>query len=82
MNNYVWGRDQLMVLCALRYCLGRSSYIVADCIEFLKAHFDAFDSDIQDLVKKEVEEFLEENTHVSVLDRNEWKAFLEYVKNE
>jgi hypothetical protein len=31
----VWGRDDLMVLAAFRYCLGRQTYIVSDCVNWL-----------------------------------------------
>jgi hypothetical protein len=30
-----WGRAELMVVAAFRYCLGRQSYIVSDCVEWL-----------------------------------------------
>lgn len=34
--------DQLMVVAAHRYCMGRRSYIVSSCQEWLKAHWDQF----------------------------------------
>lgn len=30
-----WGRDDAMALAAVRYCLGRMTYIVNDCCEWL-----------------------------------------------
>ena len=30
-----FGRDDLMAIAAVRYCLGRQSYIVGDCVDWL-----------------------------------------------
>jgi hypothetical protein len=30
-----WGRDDLMAIAAVRYCLGRMTYIVGDCCDWL-----------------------------------------------
>lgn len=32
-----YGRDGLMAVAAVRYCLSRDSYIVADCVEWLRS---------------------------------------------
>lgn len=33
-----WGRSDLMATAAVRYCLGRCSYIVGDCVDWLHEH--------------------------------------------
>ena len=56
MNQGTWGRDDLMVLAAFRYCLGRQSYIVGDCTEWLAAHWDEFLPAIKRCIQREIEE--------------------------
>jgi hypothetical protein len=55
-NTFPWGRDQLMAVCAVQYCLGRMTYIVRDCVDWLTANWDAFDSHTKKLIERDIEE--------------------------
>lgn len=51
-----YGRHNLMVLAAFRYCLGRRSYIVSDCVEWLIRIWPMLDFQSRELIRKELEE--------------------------
>lgn len=56
MYNDVWGWNQLMVISAFRYCLGRQTYIVGTCADWLILQWDNFTNETKDLIKRELEE--------------------------
>jgi hypothetical protein len=79
-----WGFNDLMVIAAFRYCLGRSTYIVGTCVDWLTEHWPNFSVDTQQLIKKELEEAFksdnedrEKARNLKTLgwdcDRNDWE---------
>lgn len=52
----LYGRDQLMVVAAVRYCLGRSNYIVGDCADWLLKVWPALDKSTQLIIARDVED--------------------------
>jgi hypothetical protein len=53
--NSPWGRDDLMALAAVRYCLGRCSYIVSDCCDWLCASWPQIKLGTQQAIRRDVE---------------------------
>lgn len=51
-----WGRSGLMAVSAVRYCLGRSTYIVSDCQEWLCDIWDKLPEKAQAIIQRDVEE--------------------------
>lgn len=51
-----WGRSDLMATAAVRYCLGRSTYIVGDCVDWLCAHWSALNQSAKLIIRRDVEE--------------------------
>jgi hypothetical protein len=51
----VWGRSDLMALAAVRYCLGRSSYIVGDCVDWLHQQWPRMQPSIQALIARDID---------------------------
>ena len=51
-----WGRSELMALAAVRYCLGRMTYIVGDCADWLCAAWDELPEGVRAIIKRDVEE--------------------------
>ncbi len=52
----------LMIVAALRYCLGRRSYIVRDCVDWLDAHWDAIPERTRAIIQRDIdEEFWRDN---------------------
>jgi hypothetical protein len=56
-----WGRADLMATAAFRYCLGRSSYIVGDCVDWLIANWGNFAPATRDLIRRELNEAIRED---------------------
>lgn len=54
MTNY--GRDQLMVTAAVRYCLGRMTYIVSDCADWLIAIWPTLHDNTRTIIQRDIEE--------------------------
>ena len=51
-----YGRDDLMALAAVRYCLGRSSYIVSDCADWLATAWPHIGPGTRKTIQRDVEE--------------------------
>lgn len=51
-----YGRGQLMVICAVRYCLGRRTYIVSDCAEWLVPLWPSLEANTRAVIQRDVEE--------------------------
>ena len=67
----IFGRSQLMVIAAVRYCLGRRSYIVSDCADWLLQVWPALDASAQLIVRRDIEECFERDEE----DRANGRAF-------
>jgi hypothetical protein len=52
----VYGRDDLMAIAAFRYCLGRSTYIVSDCADWLIAHWPAIKDTARNVIRSDLED--------------------------
>ena len=52
----LYGRDHLMVIAAVRYCIGRTSYIVTDCAEWIIANWNEWPEYIKTIIKRELED--------------------------
>ena len=51
-----WGSDEFIVTAAVRYCLGRRTYIVKDCVEWILANWQRFSSYTQLTIQRDIEE--------------------------
>ena len=50
------GHDHLMVISATRYCLGRMTYIVSDCVEWLVKTWPLLSESTRNIIKRDIEE--------------------------
>ena len=50
------GHDHLMVIAATRYCLGRMTYIVSDCADWLIKIWPLLSPSTQRIVRADIEE--------------------------
>ena len=51
-----FGRDDLMVLAAVRYCMGRMTYIVGDCVDWLIDEWDNISPSMQRIIQRDIED--------------------------
>ena len=80
-----WGRDETMVLAAFSYCLGRQTYIVSDCVEWIVSNWGDFSESTRKRIRLNLEEafVLDENDRLmrgghhrylgSDMDKAEWQ---------
>ena len=51
-----WGRSGLMALAAVRYCIGRMTYITNDCADWLCSVWPKLPENVKAIVQRDVEE--------------------------
>lgn len=51
-----WGRSGLMALAAFRYCVGRMTYIVGDCANWLIENWNAIPEGTRACIQRDLEE--------------------------
>lgn len=77
----MWGRDSLMPVAAVRYCLGRQTYIVGDCADWLLGCWQLIPERVQAVIKRDIEEAFEHDARLDSgyralgadCDRKEWE---------
>lgn len=70
--------DQLMVMAAHRYCLGRRSYIVGACIQWAVETWEQMEENTQNVLLRDTAEALMDNCAGSSCDIKEWKMLLQW----
>lgn len=71
--------DQLMVMAAHRYSLGRRSYIVGSCIEFLDEVWDQLKLNTQEVILRDTKEALAHSDRGDAgapMDIRAWEQFV------
>ena len=68
--------DHLMVMAAARYCIGRKSYIVSSCIEFLTQVWDKeLDKRDRAVILRDIIEYLQDYGEADDYDAKVWRFF-------
>lgn len=63
-----------MCLAAFRYCMGRQSYIVGACIDWLEKHWSQFEKNTQNVIIRDIAEALMDGTCGSkLIDEPGWR---------
>ena len=73
---------QLMIMASHRYCLGRQTYIVGCCIEWLLKNKGVFNDQTKSTIVRDTVEALQDNAAGSKFDAIEWKSFAETLWKE
>lgn len=74
-----WGHHNLMVLAAFRYCLGRRTYMVSWCVEWLIMYWKEIDSHTKKMVVEEIKEAIEKHWAGDECDVDEWRKILRII---
>lgn len=86
-----YGRSNLMVIAAHRYCLGRMTYIVGDCVDWLLSIWGELDDNTRAIIQRDTEEAFKRDDedradgkdHMALghdCDRREWEKLREMWK--
>ena len=71
-----------MVTCALRYCLGRQSYVVGSCIEFIQQVWDQLPKSSQGVITRDILESFDDGSVGSDYDADAWRSLVRWCFNE
>jgi len=74
-----WGHHNFLVLCAFRYCLGRRTYIVSTCVDFLFDYWAQLDKNTQKLIAEEMRDALEKGQAGDPCDVECWQRLLDDI---
>jgi len=80
LHNPLMGTDgQLMVMAAHRYCLGRQTYIVGSCVDWLRLWWDEFEHNTRNVIIRDTIEALQDNLAGSPMDKQNWEDFAKWA---
>lgn len=65
-----YGRDELMVIAATRYCMGRNTYIVSDCCDWLIRIWPDLLPNTRAVIKRDVNDAFEDDDAARREQRN------------
>lgn len=68
--------DELMVIAAHGYCLGRSTHIVPTCIFWLYSHWDLLSENTRTAIIRDTKRALERGAAGEGVDREAWQQFV------
>lgn len=66
-----------ILIYTFRYCLGRRTYAVNDCVEYLHSYWDVLPTNWQELIHKEINEAIDRNDAGADFDVRNWHKVLE-----
>lgn len=70
--------DAIMAVCAFRYCLGRQSYVVSTCIEWLREHWSSLPRTQQRVILRDIVEALMDGQVGGDMDDRAWRDFFKW----
>jgi hypothetical protein len=74
--------DDIVLVCAFRYALGRRSYITGWISDEIKRCWMKLDNKFQVLIQKEIREAIEEDRAGMSIDVSSWKGILDLKVKE
>jgi len=79
-----YGMGVLMITAAVRYCIGRRTYIVGECADWILKNWDDWPADVKSIIRRDLENEFEraaQNPDWNPLgddcDRREWEKVRE-----
>jgi hypothetical protein len=73
---------EAMVICAFRYCLGRATYVVGECCDYLACVWHRLSPHTQHLILNEITEALQRDRAGMEQDRQAWTLFRNQYQQE
>lgn len=68
--------DELMVMAAHGYCLGRTTYIASTCIFWLYSHWHLLSENTKKVIVRDTKRAIERGQAGDDCDRDAWKEFV------
>jgi len=76
MNDNLISFNSSIAIYAFRYCLGRKTYAVSDCVDYLIKYWDYFSDIDKQLIHKEIKNAIFDNKIGNDIDKQEWTKIL------
>ena len=73
--------DEDIFLCAFRYCLGRRSYIVNQCVRWVRSRWIELGEDCHRVIERDLRERLTRDVGMTV-DRDVWRDLLTFIEEQ
>lgn len=73
---------QLMVMAAHRYCLGRRTYIVGACIEWLRTYWPLVAAGTRSVIICDTAQAIERDEAGMDMDKRAWQRFVEWTEEQ
>lgn len=80
-NPLVGTNGQLMIMSAHRYCLGRRTYIVSACVEWLTNNWDVCETNTRNVIVRDTLQALMRDEAGDSCDYDDWKRFAQWAWN-
>jgi len=84
-----YGRSGLMITAAVRYCLGRRTYIVSDCADWILANWGDWPENVRTIIQRDLEHEFERaaqnpdwNPLGDSCDKQEWEKVRALWRND
>ena len=77
-----WGTHHIMVTAAHRYCLGRRTYIVGLCVDWLLQNWDRIEPNTKILIRDETKEAIDQGNAGELCDIDEWRRLLKMTEEQ
>lgn len=74
--------DDLMVLCAFRYCLGRMTYAVSVCVDWLLRNWGGLTRHTKELIIEEIHTGFRDGYFGMDIEKEQWQRILDRAKEE
>ena len=71
---------ETMIVESFRYCLGRRSYAVSECVERTKKYWPKLSDNIKKLILKDIQECIDRGGAGDDCDVREWNSLIEFSK--
>jgi hypothetical protein len=78
--NKTYGMNGLMIIAAARYCIGRRTYIVSDCVDWILANWHDWPENVKTIIQRDLEGEFDRDAQVpnwkplgANCDKREWE---------
>jgi hypothetical protein len=87
LPNHLPYDEEAMLLCAFRYCLGRMTYVVADCNRWIRDRWDRLSPGMRGVILSDLREALDRDAEGSRsigmdMDRMIWRRLFDDLRDD
>ena len=78
-NAFVFRDDELILICAFRYALGRQSYIVGCVVDDIISNWQKLSDHTKKLIRSEIKDAIQQKSIGMEMDLKEWERILQLL---